>query len=224
MYAERLFSKLPSGITSKTGLAGHDSGSAWWQKYNDYYVAIAITSGSNTSTRVTRYMDFITRAYPQVRILSDEIKSTTGIYRYYGGQTDFLHHQANSLTEYNGRLEAVFMISAAPRIGGGAEPIYRCASPSYGFPDFASKNKCDNQMDRGIFGYSLQSNHPEAKPFYACHAVVSDNTGITFPQKWDHFLSWDQNCEGQVVDGLIGYGLDRYHRYGPSYETGLPSQ
>ncbi|MCS0002808.1 hypothetical protein NB620_21305 [Vibrio alginolyticus] len=57
-------------------LAQGDSGSAWWQKHDGIDTIVATTNGkgtySSTSARVSKYVDWIKRIYPEVELFSNQ--------------------------------------------------------------------------------------------------------------------------------------------------------
>jgi hypothetical protein len=99
-----------------------------------------------------------------------------------------------------GVIEAVFALSAIPRIAAPLYPILGCTTSEDQNGDrgteFAStSNNCEGQRIRRVLGYSYEDTYPGAMPFYRCRSAE------------DRFLSWDAKCEGHTVEGRIGYAL-----------------
>jgi len=115
--------------------------------------------------------------------------------------------------------EGTFQLSAGPVVGGPPRPLFRCfaapqvngqyISPIAGsLDDFISLDQhCNGQgLLHSIAGYSFASSDPALNIYgiYECHIVYSD--GII-----SHFVSWDPACEGQTLDGSLGFAMAPPH-------------
>ena len=56
---------------------------------------------------------------------------------------------------------------------------------------------CEGGVSAGIMGYIWESAGSSRIPLYRC--VVTNATGV------DHFVSVDSQCEGQQIEGVLGY-------------------
>jgi len=113
-----------------------------------------------------------------------------------------LHEEADTSTERPGAtLEGTFVLANYPRPGANPSPIFRCFVNSSTTNDFPSFDRsCEGQGSQNlhsILGYSFEPSLPGVQPFYRC-AVIGGS---------DHFVSWDSHCEGQNVEGLLGYAV-----------------
>jgi hypothetical protein len=124
-------------------------------------------------------------------------KSAYGFYRY---GTSEQHIEARFDNEVPGATwEASFALSPTPRLtgSGATQPIYRCLNSTQAKDDYLS---LDRNCEGGgkllsVVGFSYASFDTRVAPIYRC--------GVR--GRTDHFISWDANCEGQWVEGQLGY-------------------
>ena len=124
-------------------------------------------------------------------------KSAYGFYRY---GTSEQHIEARFVNEVPGAIwEASFALSHIPRLtgAGATQPIYRCLNSTQPKDDYLSlvRNCEGGGKLHSIVGFSYVSSDTRVMPFYRC--------GVR--GRSDHFISWDANCEGQWVEGQLGY-------------------
>ena len=78
----------------------------------------------------------------------------------------------------------------------GTWPLYDCVLP--GNDHTASHySHCEGGTSLGIMGYVWTTPAPDRTPIYRCWMVANGST--------DHFISLDPSCEGQNVEGSLGY-------------------
>lgn len=113
------------------------------------------------------------------------------------------HYMARTPAAHPGsRIEGVFALSPAPRLGASRSPLFQCMRTGVPDSDFvATDASCSGAGEvRSVLGYPYEAGHPSAQPFYVCRTAGASG---------DEFLSWDPNCEGQTVVERLGYAIAR---------------
>jgi len=88
--------------------------------------------------------------------------------------------------------------------------IYRCYYNFHGVVNHFLTDQADcgrdDSTNAGQVGYVYTLQKPDTVPLYQCYrAVRYERPGHEKRTYHDHFTSYDSNCEGNSMDGLLGY-------------------
>jgi hypothetical protein len=97
------------------------------------------------------------------------------------------------------KREAGLALSAAPRPGAPATPIYHCLRS--GTEVYTRTKTCDyNGQLQSVMGFSYEPNYPTARPFYVCQSPKFAG---------DDNLSLDPKCEGGRTIAQLGFAIPK---------------
>lgn len=198
IYENYLYNSYGSALFLNAGGQIASSTLVWSNVVQGFTDFLLNDSGGNTLSGATIGNNSVGDSVPSLNLGGAWAHT---IYRLnYNG----VHEEADTSTERPGAtLEGSFVLANYPRPGANSSPIFRCfvnGSTTNDFPSF--DRSCEGQGSQNlhsILGYSFEPTLPGVQPFYRCVVIGSS----------DHFVSWDSHCEGQNVEGLLGYAVPR---------------